>query len=45
MIRLLWHVYHHGHAVQTNRLISVPAWDRTAKGWLWKCECGLVVAR
>ena len=45
MSRLLWHVLRHGHSVNVNRGISVPSFDPSAKGWLYKCECGLVVAR
>lgn len=44
MIRLLWHVWRHGHAVRVNRLISRPLAD-TSKGWLYTCECDLTVAR
>ena len=44
MIRLLWHVLHHGHSVRVNRHITVGFMD-SSKGWLYRCECGLVVAR
>lgn len=44
MIRLLWHLWAKGHSVTVNRHISVPLGD-TSKGWLYRCECGEVVAR
>lgn len=44
MGRLLWHVWRKGHAVTVNRAITVPVSD-TAKGWLYRCECGWTVAR
>lgn len=44
MIRLLWHVWKHGHSIRCSRGISVPMGD-ASKGWLYRCECGLVVAR
>lgn len=44
MIRLLWHVWRKGHSVQVNRHLTVGMFD-IAKGWLYKCECGLQVAR
>jgi hypothetical protein len=43
-LRLLWHVYRHGHTVTVNRGITLPM-GATDKGWLYKCECGGVVAR
>lgn len=45
MIRLLWHVFHRGHSVRVNRTISVPTFDSVSRGWLYRCECGLTVAR
>ena len=45
MLRLLWHVWRKGHTVVVNRSISVAAFDVNAKGWLYRCECGLVAAR
>lgn len=45
MIKLLWHVWTKGHSVEVNRTISVPMFDMSAKGWLYKCECGHTVAR
>lgn len=44
MITLLWHVYYEGHSVEVNRGITVPMFD-TSKGWLYTCECGIMVAR
>lgn len=44
MIRLLWHVWRHGHSVRVNRAITVGMMD-TSKGWLYRCECGHTVAR
>ena len=44
MIRLLWHVWWHGHSVRVNRHITVGVMD-TSKGWLYVCECDLSVAR
>lgn len=44
MIKLLWHVWHKGHSVDTNTGITVGLRD-SSKGWLHKCSCGLVVAR
>lgn len=44
MIRLLWHVWAKGHSVQVNRHITLALMD-SSKGWLYRCECGLVVAR
>lgn len=44
MIRLLWHVWRKGHGVYVNRTISTLAGD-TSRGWLYRCECDLVVAR
>jgi hypothetical protein len=45
MMRLLWHVGRRGHSVRVNRGITVPVFDVTSRGWLYECECGLVVAR
>ncbi len=45
MVRLFWHVWRRGHSVSVNRGITVPAFDPTAKGWLYRCDCGLLVAR
>jgi len=42
--RLLWHVWRHGHSVYVNRGITVPLGD-VSRGWLYRCECGGVVAR
>lgn len=44
MLRLLWHVYRHGHAVRVNRGITRALSD-TSRGWLYRCECDLTVAR
>jgi hypothetical protein len=44
MFTLWWHVWHLGHSVRTNRMISVPLGD-PSKGWLHVCECGKVWAR
>ena len=44
-MRIAWHVYRHGHSVTVNRNISVPLFDPSAKGWLYRCECGLEEAR
>lgn len=44
MIRLLWHVWAKGHSVRVNRHISVPIMD-ASRGWLYHCECDLIVAR
>lgn len=44
MLKLLWHLWRYGHAVQTNRHITPGLFD-TSRGWLYSCECGLVVAR
>jgi hypothetical protein len=43
MVRLLWHVWRKGHTVIVNRNITVPM-GMKGKGWLYKCECGGVVA-
>lgn len=45
MIRLLWHVWRHGHTVRVNRHLTVSTFDVFAKGWLYSCSCGLQVAR
>lgn len=45
MLTLLWHVAAKGHTVIVNRGITVPLGDTTSKGWLYKCECGGMVAR
>lgn len=44
MIRLLWHFYRKGHSVEVNRGLTRAMMD-TSKGWLYKCECGITVAR
>ena len=44
MIRLLWHVWLKGHSVRVNRGITVAMGD-TSKGWLYRCVCGLEMAR
>jgi len=44
MIKLLWHIYRKGHSVRVNRLISVGRGD-SSKGWLYVCECDLIVTR
>lgn len=44
MIRLLWHVWRHGHTVLVSRNMSRAMMD-LSKGWLYRCECGLTVAR
>ncbi len=45
MIKILWHVWRHGHNVRVNRQITVPSFDPSAKGWLYECECGVIEAR
>lgn len=44
MIRLLWHVWAKGHSVRVNRHMTRALSD-PSKGWLYVCECDLVVAR
>lgn len=44
MIRLLWHVWRHGHSVRVNRQITVPM-GCPGMGWFYVCECGHTVAR
>ena len=44
MLKLLWHVWHKGHSVYTNRDVQTAPMDG-GPGWLMRCECGLVVAR
>lgn len=44
MIRILWHVWRKGHSVDVNRGITVPLGD-PSKGWYYRCECDLTVAR
>lgn len=44
MIKLLWHVARYGHSVDVNRNITVAMSD-PSKGWLYRCECGKVVAK
>lgn len=44
MLTLLWHVWRHGHSVRVNRGITVGLMD-SSKGWLYRCECGMTVAR
>lgn len=43
MIILLWHVWRRGHCVTVNRNITVGLRD-SSKGWLYRCECGRIVA-
>lgn len=44
MMKVLWHVWRKGHSVKVHRDITIPLAD-TSKGWLYRCECGGVVAR
>lgn len=44
MITLFWHLWHMGHAIDVRR-VSVPMFDPGAKGWLYKCSCGMTYAR
>lgn len=44
MLKLLWHVYRLGHSVRVNRGITVGLGD-PSRGWLYRCECDLTVAR
>lgn len=43
MIRILWHVWRKGHSVRVNRHITTSMSDYS-RGWLYRCECDLVVA-
>jgi len=44
MIKLLWHIYRKGHSVRVNRGITRGLGD-SSKGWLYHCECDLIVTR
>lgn len=40
----MWRHIRKGHNITTNKLVSVPAFDIGAKGWLHRCSCGKVWA-
>lgn len=44
MIALFWHLWVKGHSVTVNRNITVGLGD-SSSGWLYRCECGMLVAR
>lgn len=44
MIKLIWHLVHHGHSIRVNRNIT-PLLGDSSMGWLYECECGEIVAR
>ena len=45
VVTFMWHVWRLGHSVRVNLGISVPAFDPSARGWLYVCECGRTWAR
>lgn len=34
-----WHRAVRGHSIDLRR-VTVPVWDRNARGRLWRCSCG-----